>query len=286
MAELLLIIACPASYASGRYLERFPGVLVALAFLAAGVSTDVDNVVPFILGTAGPWLAGVAIRSRHELVEALDRRKRELETEQDDLARLATERERARVARELHDIVAHHLAVIVVQAGAGRMTQESAAEAGERLGRIREAGNQALAEMDRLVDLLEPVDRAPQTRDISVLVDQAQASGLTVSANGVRPGMELPPEVEQLAYFVVREGLTNVLKHAPGSAVDLILSTSPGALEIELRNSGGEESSSLSATGSGLGLPGLRDRVEARGGRLDAGASNGGWRLHADLPLA
>jgi signal transduction histidine kinase len=285
VAEALLIVGCFASYASGRYLDRFPG-LIPLAFLAAGATTDVDNVVPFILGTAGPWLAGVAIRSRHELVEALDRRKRELEAEQEDLARLATERERARVARELHDIVAHHLAVIVVQAGAGRMTTESTREAGERLNRIREAGDQALAEMDRLVNLLEPVDGAPQTQDISVLVDQAQASGLMVSASGVPPGMELPPEVEQLAYFVVREGLTNVLKHAPGSAVDLSLSASAKALEIELRNSGGEGPSNLSGTGSGLGLKGLRDRVEARGGHLDAGVQNGGWRLHAGLPLA
>jgi signal transduction histidine kinase len=283
---VLLITACVASYASGRYLERFPGGLVPLFFVGVGGTTDVDNVVPFILGTTGPWFAGLAVRSRHQLIDTLDRRKRELEAEREDLARLATERERARVARELHDIVAHHLAVIVVQAGAGRMTAESPQEMGERLARIRDAGDRALAEMDRLVDLLEPVDGTPQNREISVLVDQAQASGLTVSANGVPHADELPAEVEQLAYFVVREGLTNVLKHAPGATVDLRLSTGPEALEIELRDSGGEGSSSLAQSGSGLGLKGLRERIEARGGRLETGASNGGWRLHAGLPLA
>jgi signal transduction histidine kinase len=286
MTEALLIVTCVAGYAAGRYLAPFPGGLIPLVLLAAGAATDIDNVVPFILGAAGPWLAGVAVRSRHELIDALARRRRELEAEQEDLARLAAERERARVARELHDIVAHQLALIVVQAGAGRMTEESPREASERLGRIREAGEGALDEMDRLVTLLEPADGAPQTRDISVLVDQAQASGLTVSAHGVPRPAELSSDVEQLAYHVVREGFTNVLKHAPGSVVDLSLSAKPAALEIELRNSGGEGSSGLSDSGSGLGLEGLRERLEARGGRLESAAENGGWRLHAGLPLA
>jgi signal transduction histidine kinase len=284
MGDVLLIGACAASYASGRYLARLPGLLVpVIAFVA--LAAGGDSVVPFVLGTAGPWLAGVAIGSRHALLESLDSRRRELEAEQDGLGRLAVQRERARVARELHDIVAHHVAVIVVQAGAGRVTTESASQASERLQRIREAGEQALVEMERLVDLLEPDDEAPTSRDIGVLIGQARSSGLALRASGVPPQADLPIDVEQLAYLVVREGLTNVLKHAPGANVDLSLSTSTQALEIELRNSVGEGASGLASTGSGLGLTGLRERVEARGGRLEAGASNGGWQLRAGLPL-
>jgi signal transduction histidine kinase len=279
------IAACLASYVAGRYLKPWPGALLPVVFVA-GLSLSGESVVPFILGTAGPWLAGRALGSRHELVVALDRRKHELEAEQEGLARLAAERERARIASELHDIVAHHLAVIAVQAGAGRMSRDDEPVALERLARIRDAGAQALAEMDRLVALLEPGDEAPETRDLSVLVDQAQASGLALTATGIPPDAQLPAEVERLAYLIVREGLTNVLKHAPGASVDLSLEASARALEIELRNSGGKHEPTLSETGSGLGLQGLRERVQDRGGRLDAGASNGGWSLRAGLPLA
>lgn len=97
--------------------------------------------------------------------------------------------------------------------------------------------------------------------------------------------MRLAPEVEEGAYRLVQEGLTNAMKHAPGSKVALRLSVRADALEIELRDSGAKAPSKLATTGSGLGLAGMRERIEALGGRLDAGpVSSGGWRLHARVP--
>jgi signal transduction histidine kinase len=252
----------------------------------AGVAFWGDVVVPLALATAGPWLAGFAIRGRQALLDSLSTRTRELEDEQDNLARLSVQGERARIARELHDIVAHHLAVIVVQAGAGRVAPGEQDEATERFARIRQSGEQALAEMERLVDLLQADPAEEGGHRIDLLLDQAQAAGLRLSASRLPPDLSLSPEAERLAYRVVQEGLTNAMKHAPGSEVSLRVSATAGELEIELRNWGGEGRSSLAETGSGLGLRGLRERLEGLGGRLEAEPDGGGWRLHADIPLA
>jgi signal transduction histidine kinase len=196
------------------------------------------------------------------------------------------ERERARIARELHDIVAHHLAVIVVQAGAGRVATAEGAEAAERFARIRSSGEQALADMERLVGLLDPEHETSEGRpSIEVLVDQAQAAGLRMTTSPLPPDLALSPEVEQVAYRIVQEGLTNAIKHAPGSEMTLRVAARGGELEIELWNAGGQGSSSLAHAGSGLGLRGLRERVAELGGSLEAGPRGGGWRLAAAIPL-
>jgi signal transduction histidine kinase len=281
---LLLLAVAAISYGCGRYAGLPTGVAGALAMLAALTGLG-DSVVPIVLSTAGPFVAGRALRSREQLLETLAQRKRELEIEQDALARLSVSHARARVSRELHDIVAHHLAVIVIQAGAGRMASGENGAA-ERFARIRQSGDQALSEMDRLVELLQPDESEMDERDrqIEVLLDQAQAAGLKLRADGL-PMEKLQPQTEQLAYRVVQEGLTNVMKHAPGSKVRLRVAVEGEALEIELRDEGGEGPSSLTSAGSGFGLEGLRDRVESVGGRLDAGPEGeDGWRLRARLP--
>jgi signal transduction histidine kinase len=134
------------------------------------------------------------------------------------------------------------------------------------------------------VDLLQANDDEDAHR-IDLLLDQAQAAGLKLSASPLPPDLTLSPEAERLAYRVVQEGLTNAMKHAPGSEVRLRLSASAGELEIVLENWGGEGSSALAGTGSGLGLRGLRERLESLGGTLEAAPSGGGWRLRADIPL-
>ncbi|HEY7267492.1 MAG TPA: sensor histidine kinase [Solirubrobacterales bacterium] len=286
MANAVLIPLCAVTFCCGRFLAPLIGGAVAAAILAAGlILGGSDNVVPFVLVTAIPWLAGAALRSRQRLLESLRRRSEELESERDALARLSVQRERARIARELHDIVAHHLAVIVVQAGAGRMAGGKEPQDAERFARIRQSGEQALSEMERLVDLLH-AGGAAETQRIDVLLDQAQAAGLRISASPLPDDLSISPEAERLAYRVVQEGLTNAMKHAPGSEVRLRLSASAGELEIVLENRGGETGSELSGTGSGMGLTGLRERLEAIGGSLDAAPSGGGWRLRADVPLA
>jgi signal transduction histidine kinase len=282
----LLIAVCAVSYACGVYASLVAGA-ASVAVLLVALVIPGDSAVPFVLATVGPWAAGRIVRSRQELVGALRDRTRELEAEQEAFARLAVRRERARIAHELHDIVAHHLAVMVIHAGAGRMAPPGQGGGGERLDSIRQAGDQALAEMTRLVAMLQSDadDDLPPTGRLRLLLDQARATGIDLRATAVPSDVWLPAEIEEGAYRLVQEGLTNAMKHAPGSTVDLRLSVQAGALEIELRDSGAKAPSKLAMTGSGLGLAGMRERIEALGGRLDAGpVSGGGWRVHARVP--
>jgi signal transduction histidine kinase len=252
VASVVLIPLCGIAFTCGRFLKPVLGGPICAAILAAGIALwGSESIVPMVLVTTIPWLAGAAVRSRQRLLDSLQRRTEELESERDALARLSVQRERARIARELHDIVAHHLAVIVVQAGAGRVAPGEAADATERFSRIRQSGEQALSEMERLVDLLQ-ADRGGEGPRIDVLIDQAEAAGLKLSASGPPPELSLSPEAENLAYRIVQEGLTNAMKHAPGSEVRLRIAAHRDELEIELRNWGGEPPSSLAPTGSGL----------------------------------
>ena len=273
-AALLVVIAlsycCGAHAPSGAGAAGMSAILVALE-LTAGISGDA--LVPAVFCTVGPWLTGRAVRSRRELVAALTERARELEAEQDAFTRLAVRHERARIARELHDIVAHNLAVMVVQAGAGRMAwPEPPERAAGRFGGIGEAGGQALSELTRLVDVLHEDDRDGDRhrRQLELMLDRARAAGLNISAATLPPGIELPRQLEDTAHRVVQEGVTNALKHAPGADVQVRLVVRDGVLEIEVRDGGARARPTLADTGAGLGLNGLRERVTAAGGRLDA----------------
>ena len=271
------------AFACGRSTRPRAGVTGALAMLVA-LAASGDDIVPAILCTTVPWGAGRALRSQEQLLGSLREREREVEAEQEALVQLTVRHERARIARELHDIVAHHLAVIVIQAGAGRMATDEDG-VGERCGVIRRSGEEALAEMSRLVALLQPDARGGEEEwALEPLLAHAQAAGLQVRSVELSDA-RLRPELGQLAYRIVQEGLTNAMKHAPGSKVRLRVAVEAGALEIDLHDDSGDAPGTLSGTGSGLGLEGLRERTESFGGTLDAGeAIEGGWRLRARIP--
>jgi signal transduction histidine kinase len=280
------------AYSCGAHAAHRSGLaaVVALAVCSQiGLQfTEFPNFEVFF-GTLGPWWVGTQVRRRRRVVTELRERTSQLEAEQDAFARLSVRRERARIARELHDIVAHHLAVIVVQAGAGRMAPATQVDRNvERFASIRESGGHALEEMARLVDLLD-ADRDDESGafgKLRVLLDEAAAGGIPVRFTPLPAGVQLPPETEDAAYRVVQEGLTNAIKHAPGAAVRVRLSASAQEVEVEVRNETAATSSALAATGSGLGLAGMRERVESLGGSLEAGpTSGGGWSLSARLPL-
>jgi signal transduction histidine kinase len=277
MAEVVLAIAaCAASLACGALFPLRAGVAgtVVLAAIAALAGMPV---VPLLLITLAPWTAGRLVRSRRRLVATLAERNRALEAEQAALAELAVRQERARIARELHDIVAHHLAVMVIQAGAGRLEAPGGAA---RFAGIGETGREALTELEHLVELLQ----ADKPRDLDALVTQARAAGVRIDYAPARE--ELPPAVRAAAYRVVQEGLTNAMKHAPGSDVRVRLGVAGSACEVEVRDGGSAHRSPLAASGAGLGLAGMRERVEALGGALEAGPPpEGGWRVRARLPL-
>ncbi|MGI8622877.1 MAG: sensor histidine kinase [Solirubrobacteraceae bacterium] len=267
--------------------SRFALAAGAASFLAleATIGIHEDAVVPLVIGAWGSYWIGRQVRARRETVEVLALRAGEIEAAEDAFRRLSVRRERARIARELHDIVSHHLAMIVVQAGAGRMATSGGPErALTRFSAIHAGAEQALSEIARLVEVVG-ADAAVRPDRLRLLLDQAIARGLALHVTGVPPPVRLPVDVDVTAYRVVREGLTNAVKHAPGSEIQLRLAVDDGTLEIELRDSGGG-CSALATTGSGLGLVGMRERVERLGGELEAGPGpGGGWVLRARLAL-
>jgi len=259
------------------------GTALAWAALMALSGVPDGTWVPITYSILGPWYAGRVVRSRRLLLRALGERTRELEAEQDAYARLAVQHERGRVARELHDVVALHLAIIAVTAGAGRMGEP--ARAAERFAAIADAGERALAETAGLVDVLHD-DTGDHRVHLARLLDRAAAAGLNVSTTPLPHDVELPREVGATAHRVVREGVTNALKHAAGADLHVGLAVRDGALEIQVRDSGGRPLPALDGTGAGLGLTGLHERTTAIGGRLDAAPAPGGWQLRALLPMA
>jgi signal transduction histidine kinase len=282
--ELVGLVAVAAvSYAYGAFASRLAGAVATLLLLLALASLSPDALVPATLCTVGPWFAGRAVRRRGALVVALAERTRELEAEEAERARLAVRHERARVARELHDVAAHELAVVVVQAGAGRLDPPAPGLAAERLAAIHEAAARALAEMAQLDELVAAGDRDAvlggpvAAGDLDAVLDQARAAGLDVRAT-------LPADIPPIARQVVREALTNALKHAPGAAVEVLVARDGDDLRIDVRDGGARSPGSLAASGAGFGLRGLRERVEAAGGTLQAGPQGGGWTVAARLP--
>jgi signal transduction histidine kinase len=247
--------------------------------------------VPELYVTLGPWMVGAIVRSRRRIVAELEQRTVELEREREAFARLAAQRERARIARELHDIVSHNMAVMVVQAGAGRIAPpEDPEHVADVFRRIRAAGGAALAEMDQLVDVLGLHTggslEAGTLAGVADLIAQARSAGLDIAAQLSVKDSSVPAEVQQAAYRAIQEGLTNVLKHAPASRVELRLEAREHELEIEVRNSGTpDQDAGLAGTGSGLGLSGMHERIQARGGEVSAGPlPHGGWRFSVRLP--
>ena len=284
-----LVAVAALAYACGAHARPAPGLAATVALLAAlELATTSATVVPGLLCVPGPWLAGRLVRSGRVLVEQLAQRTRELQSAEDALAALTVEHERARVARELHDIVAHHLAVVVLHAGAGRLAATVQPErAAARLDAIRTSAEEAIEELGRLVGLAELDHRGDR---LPALLDDARSAGLEVTAE--TPGLDvlLPARVAEDTYRIVREGLTNALKHAPGSAVHVTVRVVADAVRIEIHDSDARRTAArpaLSATGSGLGLLGMRERVTAAGGALAAGPDgDGGWSLEASLPIS
>jgi signal transduction histidine kinase len=287
------VLVCVLSYMCGAHasLPRgAPAVAALVVAMQVGMGFSEFPNVEIAFVTLIPFWVGYEVGLRSSLVARLAQRTRELHNEHDAYAQLSVRRERARIARELHDIVAHHLAVIVVQAGAGRIAARAPGQrASERFATIRESGGQALEEMARLVDILQTDESSEHhiTRKWQLLVDEARASGLDVRIGPLPADARLPGAVADDAYRIVREGLTNAIKHAPGADVTVRIARSGDRLQIAVRDDGFRNGVRLDETGAGLGLVGMRERVESIGGTLAAGPdADGGWLLRASIPLA
>src|SRR5213076_115 len=204
-----------------------------------------------------------------------ERRAQIAERERDLAAREAIVEERARIARELHDVIAHHVSMIVLQAGAERRVLDSAsASTREVLETVERTGRSALTEMRRLLGMLradasEPLTPQPGLTDVATLVTQLREAGLPVELEVEGEPRELPVGIELSAYRIVQEALTNALKHAGEARAWVKIRYTSDSLELEIADDG-TGAASPAATG-GHGLVGMRERVALYGGRLDAG---------------
>ncbi len=235
-------------------------------------------------------VAGLAGRAIARRSASLDARAETLEREEESLSAAAAAAERRRIAAELHDIISHSLGVVVLQAGAAsKVMDRDPEQAHTVLNSIAETGREAIGEMATLLDLMD--EDAPSTRDpqpslanVDRLIARVSDAGLAAELTIEGGPQTLPPAVDVSAFRIVQEGLTNVLKHAGASSVDVVIGYGTEELRISVADDG---AGSPDGPGGRRGLAGIRERVAVFGGRLEAGPHPaGGWLLTATLPVA
>ena len=253
-------------------------------------SVSVSSYVFISLQFAAAWVAGYALRERAKQAEAAEVRAVRAEGEREAAARIAVAEERARIARELHDVVAHAVSVMVLQVGAVRhMLPDSLAPQRDALRSVERAGRTALTEMRRLLAATrregDEVEFVPQPglEALNSLLDEVGRAGLPARLHVDGEPFPLPRGIDLSAYRIVQEGLTNALKHARASDADVTVRYRPDEVEIEVRDNG---AGSATTDGLGHGLVGVRERVKIYGGEMSAGtAPEGGFVLSTRLPI-
>ncbi len=266
-------------------------VLVGIVIVVYNIPGETVSDLVFIpLRFVVAWVAGYALRERAEQAEAAEERATHAERERESAARVAVAEERVRIARELHDIVAHAVSVMVLQVGTVRHNLPAASEDHGLLRGVERAGRTALAEMRRLLAAMrregDEAELSPQPGldGLDSLLDEVGRAGLPVELHVDGTPFALPRGIDLSAYRIVQEGLTNALKHAHASDADVTVRYRPDELEIEVRDNG---QGSATNGGLGHGLIGIRERVMIYGGRMTAGTSvDGGFVLSTRLPLA
>jgi signal transduction histidine kinase len=242
---------------------------------------------------AAAWWIGEVFRTRNQREAELQERTRQLEKERDENARRAVMDERVRIARELHDVVAHHVSVMGIQAGAARrILKQQPDKANDVLSQIEASSRQAVAELQRLLGFLREEnhvdDIAPQPglKQLDVLFDQMRLTGLSISVHKEGEEIPLPPGVDLSAYRIVQEALTNTLKHAGPVNADVTIRYLRGAVELEITDNGSTPQSVSNQESKGRGLIGMRERVSLHGGDFFAGRlPEGGFSVKAKLPF-
>ncbi len=274
---------------AGLGLAIVVGASATLVYNIPGVSVDQIVFIPVDFAVA--WIAGLAVRARVEQAEVAESHATQAEQERDAAARVAVAEERARIARELHDIVAHAVSVMVLQVGAVRhQLPDTMAEDRAALRSVEQAGRGALAEMRRLLSVMrrdgDGVELAPQPGldGLDSLIKEIGRAGLPVELHLDGERFPLPPGIDLSAYRIVQEGLTNALKHARASHAEVTVRYRPDEVGIEVRDDG---TGATPSDGYGHGLIGIRERVRLYGGEMTAGRTNGGgFTLSTRLPLA
>ena len=273
---------------AGLGLAIVVGATATLVYNIPGHSVNQLVFIPVDFAVA--WVAGLAVRARAEQAEVAESHATQAEKERDAATRVAVAEERARIARELHDIVAHAVSVMVLQVGAVRhQLPDAMAEDRDALRSVEQAGRGALAEMRRLLSVMrrdgDGVELAPQPGldGLDSLIKEIGRAGLLVELHLDGERFPLPPGIDLSAYRIVQEGLTNALKHARASHAEVTVRYAPDEVGIEVRDDG---TGATPSDGYGHGLIGIRERVRLYGGEMTAGTTNGGgFTLSTRLPL-
>jgi signal transduction histidine kinase len=275
---------CMYAFAVWARPRWFAAGLVAIAvggLVSVAGPVSLQNTVQFVV------VSTVVILLVHRLVGDRERRVRMADRERELASREAVVEERARIARELHDVIAHHVSMIVLQAGAERRVLDESDSSREVLETIERTGRSALSETRRLLGMLraeeeDPLAPQPRLRDVPTLIGQVREAGLPVELEVEGSPPELSAGVELSAYRIVQEALTNALKHAGDAHARVRISYGPESVEIEVSDDGPGHPES----GGGHGLVGMRERVALYGGRFAAGPGEaGGFTVHVSLPV-
>jgi signal transduction histidine kinase len=292
------LVACAiAAYTAAAHSPYRRAALISLIGAAAAVADVYQSAIPNIPNWLGVLLvivpifaAGTSMRSLRERIADAHVRERALERDKAQAAQLATEQERARIARELHDVITHNVSVMVVQAGAARTVMNRAPEqATSALLVVESAGRAAMTELQHTIGLLAPDAEeqfAPQPglAELGELIGRVRATGMRVELTETGTPRPLGPGSDLAAYRVVQEALTNAAKHAVGAAAQVRITYTAHELIVEVDNDAGRGSPNTAA-GNGRGLIGLRERLAACRGQLHAGPRGDGFQVRAVIPL-
>jgi signal transduction histidine kinase len=314
-ASMLLLALWPApfvaSYYAGTSLRR-RGQILAYAVIGSTILTvsyflpldlgldlggaerphGLTNLAAILLFMGLGLVAGLWVRARREVLAGLQDRAERLEREQAARSDQVRAEERSRIARDMHDVVAHRVSLMVLHAGALEVNAPDQRTA-EAAGLIRTTGRDALANLRDVLGVLRSkpssVEHAlsPQSTldDLDALLDESRAAGVPVARRDEGAPGPVPIMVQGTAYRVVQEALTNVHKHAGGAATEVVLSYSAGGVRVVVRNDPPSRAGGTPLPGGGYGLTGLRERVQLLGGDLGAGPRpDGGFVVTADLP--
>lgn len=289
-SDMLIIPWLFAIYSMGAHTpenRRWAAATVALVASLTWWGPD-DFLLPVVV-FGGAFVAGRHVRTRQRLAEALQARNEALEQQQANAEEAAVANERARIARDLHDLVAHSMSVIAVQAGGERMRLNDANDpTTEVLSVIEGTARQGLTEMRRLVEMLREGDGSefgpqPSLQRMDDLLANARLAGLQVELEVEGDLIGLPPSVDLSAYRILQEALTNAAKHAAPATARVRIRRSQTSLELMVEDDG----TKTKLVGKGFGLIGIKERVAAYGGSIETGRSGqGGFIVRARMPLA
>lgn len=293
-----------ALYSVAAYTEKrraVLGLVAVLLFFASGTVLDnlqdpgrrpLGDLVYMTVLNSSAWAIGRVVQRWREQALALEEKTAELERERVWREQAVIAEERNRIARELHDVIAHSVSLMVVQAAAAeQMLVSDPGRAREPIERIQDSGRQAVLELRRLLGVLRPDESAaslapqPTLRGLSAMVERACDAGLAAEVEIQGDQQDLAPGVELAAYRLIQEALTNALKHAGPTTARVRVGYGKDRLDIEVTNADAGRANGAAASGTGHGLAGMRERLALYGGELEAGPCEGGFTVRARIPL-